>query len=242
MLANQFHINPNEDNKGREYGVQQAGVPHSNAIPPLDIQITILEIMVFFPAWMTIPDVAVRARRNGLGRKQLAKAELHGRNTVITKDTLKRAEDRIQKNISQGGNMFLGRPADGPWDSSLLEPLGRQNDLTANEWELRGSYTGNNRTTWGHVLLLPIAQSIPDGHWPKGLDRGLLTMCLEFVLKDIKPVNQGGSGFDRRFDTSHWHLIINSQNWTVPPDRPLLNGEVADPQAMHRANARVPDP
>lgn len=238
MLSNPYHINPKESNKGRKYGAYETKDPHSNAIPPLDIQITLMEILTFFPAWFTIPDVAMRAKANYWGRKHLAKADVDVRNQPLNAASMKKSEDRFQKDTSHGGKMYFGIPDDERWSQEWVKKIQPYEDMTANMWELRGSYTKNQRTDWGHIRLLPVAQRVPTDKWPEGMDRSLLTKCLEFVLDDFK------KNGDRGFDTSHWHLIIDHNNWDVPGAgiKPWMNGAVVDLQARKRLHERVSDP
>lgn len=102
--------------------------------------------------------------------------------------------------------MYQNLQANDRWDSNAqIEQLGEEDDLTANIWELRARYLQTDNMDWSHVPLAPVANSVTN--WPVGQDRKLLTRCLQYAA-----ANPG-----LNLDTSHWHLIIHSQNFQHPP-------------------------
>lgn len=126
-LRNDQH--PQSDpNAARLYGSLQQGEPAVGAIPPLDIAISIPEICTFFPAWLIIPDVAARVTANGWDRGALANLQLDAKNNLSI-STKKTVEDRIQKQMSDGGKMFANK-GDETWNKKdFIELVGPQNGM-----------------------------------------------------------------------------------------------------------------
>ena len=143
-LKNSGHIQ-SDPNAARRYGSLQQDEPHPTAIPPLDVPISIPEICIFFPAWLIIPDVAARVTANLWDRGALANLQQDARNN-LSLSTKKTAEDRIQKQMSDGGRMYVNQDPNVTWSKeNFIKLAGPHNDLTANMWELRSRYTGTNK-------------------------------------------------------------------------------------------------
>jgi len=77
------------------YAVLLDGVPPTEATPPLNLALTIPEVLAFFPQWIQVPDFVVRAIQNDWTRRQLAKCHLHAIG-LLDKPNLKREADRVQ--------------------------------------------------------------------------------------------------------------------------------------------------
>jgi len=75
------------------------GRPPVNTQPPQGIKISMCEIMTFCPSWLQIPDVVMRAIRNGYSRKLLAKMQLQPMGRLNRRE-LEKASTRIQQQFS----------------------------------------------------------------------------------------------------------------------------------------------
>ena len=210
------------------YGQLLDGKPAVNVQPPNNINIGVLEICTFFPNWFQIPEVIVRAIRNGWTRRGIAKAQLHADNQ-LRRAHLKTAENRIQKQMSEGGNLWSGYKKGEPWNLKEVADLGQEDDLTANGWQLRCEHDPDQKfMSFEHITLADIRNQVPRARWPTGQDRLLLTQCLEFA--------EANPHLD--LDTSHYDWIIRSQNLA---DDPNLDGQ-HDADALDRLNDQVDDP
>lgn len=128
-LKNSGHIQ-SDPNAARRYGSLQQDEPHPTAIPPLDVPISIPEICIFFPAWLIIPDVAARVTANGWDRGALANIQLDAKNN-LSLSTKKTVEDRIQKQMSDGGKLYANK-GNEKWDKAkFIELVGPQNGMQA---------------------------------------------------------------------------------------------------------------
>lgn len=58
MLTGNTHIATRIQNPQSNYGWAIQNAPPVNAVPPLDIQISLMEICTFFPCWFLVPDVS----------------------------------------------------------------------------------------------------------------------------------------------------------------------------------------
>lgn len=215
--------------RSASYGDLLKGFAPPEVQPPLNIEIGIIEICTFFPHWLQLPEVIMRALRNGWRRSTLAKAQLHAIDN-LTKAHLKTASERVQQQICIGGKLFCGMRLDERWSTeTAIQRYGQQNDLTANNWKLRPLHTNGpgHKTTFVHVKLSDIRAPVPRERYPTGEDRLLLTQCLEFDA-----ANPG-----LNLDTSQIDWIIRSQNFVAPPA--VGNRDVA---ALRRLNRRVPEP
>ena len=222
MLAGSSRITQRiKDSGPGGYGALLKDKPQVNTMPPMGIDISMIEICTFFPSWFQIPDVAMRAIRNGWTRKDIAKAQLYAMN-ALNKANMKTTENRVQKQISEGGKRYLNLGANDRWESDKrIEEMGAEVDLGGAHWELR-----DPGATWGHVLLADIATGVVN--WPQGEDCLLVTRCIRFALN-----NQ-----HLRLDTSHYHRIIQSQGWAYPP--PM--DDAHDQRAVARLRRNVNDP
>lgn len=196
------------------YGQSLRGRPPVNVQPPLGIQISMGEIMTFCPSWMQIPDVAIRAACNGYVRDDLARMLLYPAGLLDeTNDrpTFIQASARIQAQISQGGKIALGyHPKDSKlrWNAAdTSRVLGPQNDLTADDWELRCDHRQHEKKQrFTHMRLSGIYATVPRNSWPSGSDRLLFTMCLEYAHANPH----------LNLDTSHFAWIIEARALTAP--------------------------
>lgn len=183
-------------NPGESYGADICDYPPADATPPFDVDIGLLEIFTFFPNWMQIPEVALRAQMSGWKRRHIVIAE------ALADDTLhninvEKSEARIQKQISLGGMSRFSVPK---WNKNIPEERQYVDNkvLSANGWHFKGFHTRGKPDRFEHVSLRSVYGRIPAANWPTGLDRLTITRCLEFAranaLLDL--------------DTSHWGWIM----------------------------------
>ncbi|KAK4554094.1 hypothetical protein LTR86_008935 [Recurvomyces mirabilis] len=207
------------------YGEILRGRPHSAARPPLNIDISIVEICTFFPSWFINPLVILRAMRNGFTRNTLADLQIGVVGRTSAGDR-KKTEDRLQQQISRGRKLEQGSEA--RWDTaSYIQRVGLQNDLTANAWKQREEYgPKENAVDWDDVDLVGVAAAVPQANWPAGDDRLLLTRCLEFASANP----------DLKLSTKHWAWIIQSHLGGVAlpltPAGPNANRDTAAVQRL----------
>ena len=199
------YLEPPKSKEGKyRSGLEDA--PHLRATPPRDIDISLDEIATFCPHWFQVPDVAVRASNNGLTRQSLAKLQNHarGQNTPFYH---KKASDRIQQQYSFGGKQYFKLEPGARWLAAKeFIKDAKFDDLTANLWDLRGSYVqGTTKSPWGHVLLIDLLKGVRNR--PPAKHRGLMTACILYAEQHPH----------LRLDTSHWRLIIHAQGWAIPP-------------------------
>lgn len=197
--------------------------PSARATPPRDIPISLVEIATFCPNWFLIPDVAMRACSNGMGREALAKL-LNNARGQNTQDYHKKASGRIQKQYSTGGKLYHNLEEGARW-FTVKENLKPVDDLTANKWELREFYGTKGRSTWGHVLLTDLADGVV--HLPDDEHSGLMTRCIKYARRHPH----------LKLDTSHWRLIIHTEGWP----QPLTQDHTWDDAAVAHAQA-IRDP
>lgn len=216
--------NPGKHN--RKYATLLKGRPPVNIRPPLNIDISIVEILTFFPSWTRIPLVVLRAVRNGFTRQELAELLLRSVHPLTT-ENIKRESERVQQHMRTAGLLEAGIKS---WDiKSYKQTAGVQNDLTANQWKLASDYPGGctpkGETEWKDMELADIAKSVPDQNWPKGNDRLLLTRCLEYAA------NRSWS----ELDTTHWDVIIrNVLGYVAIPPAPTGHNVNRDTVAHSR--------
>ena len=197
--------------------------------------ISMIELCTFFPNYFVIPEVIMRALRNGWPRKDIATAELYAIGK-LTIDDLKKAENRIQKQISDGGKIALGLASTMHWDNEkYVKQLTRQDDLTSAQWQLRSQYpraqNGNRRhrqMKFEDVMLADIHSEVDASRWPTGQDRLLLTQCLEFDAQNPH----------LKLTTADYGRIVRHQGLTEPPG---LNAQ-QDVDALARFRQLVADP
>ena len=207
------------------------GRPPQALIWPANVEIGLVEICTFCPAWFKIPEAAARAIRNEWTAATLGKAQLHALGTLDDK-AWKRAISKIQKEITVGCRTIDGTPpaeARKQPRSSLDFRVNHdpQSDLTTNAWQFLADYGQGKRVKKGHLPLSLIYQDVLN--WPVGNDRLLMTQCLEFAR------NNELLGLD----SSHWDWIIQSRGLTAPLAPVGVN---RDRDALERLNANVPDP
>ena len=230
-LAGNTNVSTRVNNPNDNYGNQIVGRPPVNVAPPYNIDISMLEICVFFPSWVLIPEVAMRAQQNEWTRKELAKAQFDAVNMLATMSRydFNTASNRIQKQTSHCG-MAMFKVEN--WNKSIAEErgyVGNQN-LTANNWRFKSEYAGSKRReTFGHMALRDIYRHVPRANWPKAEDRLILTKCLEFA--------ETHRNLD--LDTSHYGWIM--QVLGLVPDGNSRNA-THDQQAVERLKRRLPRP
>ena len=195
------------------YGLLLRNRPPVNVQPPAGIDIGMLEICVFFPSWFLLPDVAMRSVLNGWSRRDVAKAQLYATNQ-LTKANLLTAENRIQKQISEGGKLWCNLDKGDRWErDKMRERYGLYHDLRADTWKLRCSFDPNQKQVeFGHFRLADIHRSVPVVNWPTGADRLLLTKCFEYDARypqldlgteDIEEIIQRQGLIPTNFDAQH---------------------------------------
>lgn len=218
---------------GKNYGQNLIGCPPVNVQPPLNVTISIREILTFCPEWLHIPDVAMRTECNEFKRGDLAKMQLHPLNQ-LTKEEMKACGDRIQKQRSSGCRIYNGKSPTGgrkelTWKSKTVRGH-HHNDLTANDWELKSQYGPDSRPMdFGHIKLRDIYGRVPIANWPQGPDRLIFTECLEYAAQNPQ--------FD--LDTSHFDWIIQTQGLQ---DSATGAGGDFDVAALNRFSQAVPTP
>ncbi|KAK6384195.1 hypothetical protein LTR65_009767 [Meristemomyces frigidus] len=221
-------------NNGGLYGQHVRNNPPVNVQPPLNMDISILEIMTFFPDWLQIPAFAMRAVRNGYTARDLAKMNLHSMGQ-LTKKSLETGRTRVTKQFTHGGLIYVGlkptKSGETPWSGDAFRRVhGSQNELTANEWELRWHLSIHaRRMEFGHIKLSVIHGRVPPNKWPTGQDRLLLTQCLEFARQNPQ----------LDLDTSHFDWIIHTHGLQTPQ---VGSGADHDAASLTRFNRAVPDP
>ncbi|KAI6829327.1 hypothetical protein KC332_g7371 [Hortaea werneckii] len=225
-----------KDNNNETYGNLCINEPPVNVQPPLNIDLTVFEIMTFNPMWLHIPKFTERTVRNGYKRRDLTKMHLLSQN-LLTKDNMKRDESKIQKTISFNGLMLTGRATTGSnsdkWDSAkFARDNGPQDDLTANSWQLRCEYDNGTKKAmhFGHWPLAQIYNRVNPQNWPTGEDRGLYTQCLEFAAQHPH----------LQLDTSHIGWIIQSQRLQAPQRE--ISGSKFDDERLEHFRRTFPDP
>ena len=209
------------------YGDLVRNRPPANVFVPDGFDIGMLEIMTFFPNWLQNPDVIVRAVRNGWVRKDMAKAQLNAIGQLDKKNLLT-MENRIQKQISDGCKTWAA--VEGEYKSkSFREEHGREEDLTAVDWQLRMEYEDERRgQDWGYCRLSTIYGVVPRADWPQGQDRLLLTQCFEFAA-DNNHID---------LDTSHIAWMIDHLGFDMPNEIDSAH----DREALDRLRTDVADP
>ncbi len=225
------NVSTRAGNPNQVYGNQIVGRPPHNVAPPLNIDISMVEICTFCPSWFLIPEVAMRAQQNGWTRKALAMAQFDATNTYtnISPEAFVIGSSRIQKQTSLCGTAMFNVKT---WSSEVPKQQGYtgNQDLTANNWHLKSDHLGSKKQeTFGHVALRDIYQQVQYQRWPQGEDRMILTKCLEFA--------HNNPHLD--LDTSHYGWII--QFLGLVPDGGLHNA-THDLQAVARLISRLPAP
>jgi hypothetical protein len=228
-ISGHTNVSTRANNPNQTYGNQIAGRPPHNIAPPRNIDISILEICTFFPSYVLIPEVAMRAQQNEWSRKELAKAQFDATNMLanMTDEEFTTASNRIQKQISLCGMAMFNVTA---WSLQIPKQRGYtgNQDLTANNWRFKSYYLRSKREeTFGHMALRDIYRHVPHTNWPQGEDRMILTQCLEFA-------------YNHQYldlDTSHYDWIM--QFLGLVPDGGRRNAD-HDLQAVERLKTRLP--
>lgn len=170
--------------------------PDKTARPPPGIDISIREICAFCPGWFNIPDVIVRAYRNGWDRIDLGNAIAYHLGDVG--GSLNEGQELLmQQNASKGGKLYLGRTQDQRFDKNDLLKLGRENDMTATNWRYRDHYAVplgwkdyKQPTHTKDVELSRFREGVVN--WPTGEDRLLFTeVSFQWSLVQVGHANTG---------------------------------------------------
>jgi hypothetical protein len=182
------------------YGDQTRDFPTIEAAPPRNIDIGMLEICTFFPNWLLLPEVSMRAQANGWTRKDIVEAQLNATDVLrnTSSDEVVKAGNRVQKQYSSGGRAMFA--FEGDWSSLIPEKCGYtgNQDLTANNWHFKSQWEGSNKENkFKHISLKFVYTRVQN--WPQGADRLILTKCLEFAF-----ANQ-----HLDLDTSHFGWIMH---------------------------------
>ncbi|WPB00818.1 uncharacterized protein RHO25_005438 [Cercospora beticola] len=187
-----------------------------NARPPMGVDITLKEICVFAPTWIIHPAVATRLQRNGVKIAEVAAAQVEAIGRAGEPALLKTVKNRLKKEYNQGGKLYTGSTH---WSIDQAVALGADNDLTADQWKFRDFYKHRNKETtkapteeWEDIPLTTFYENIPEGKWPTGQDRGILTRMLEQVKED---------GLTD-LTTAHWNLVA-----AMLENEPLLQSKIA---------------
>ena len=209
------------------YGNQLKDYPVIEAAPPRNIDIGMLEICTFFPNWLLLPEVAMRAQVNGWARRFIVKAQLYATDNLRYTDgeEIGRAGNRVQKQYSGGGGAMF--EFEGSWSRSIPQKAGwtGNQDLTANNWHFKPQWEGSNKQIkFEHISLKPVYTRVKK--WPQGADRLILTKCMEFAF-----ANQ-----HLNLDTSHFSWIIQVLGLSKAAQ---LNDD-HDRAALKRFNAQFP--
>ena len=98
-ISGHTNVSTRANDPNQIYGNQIAGRPPPNVAPPRNIDISMLEICAFFPSYVLIPEVAMRAQQNKWSCKELVKAQFDATNMIanMTDEQFKTASDRIKK-------------------------------------------------------------------------------------------------------------------------------------------------
>ena len=175
--------------------------PRASARAPRGIPISLIEICTFFPSWFQHPQALVRALKAGWGRQPLAGAQLHATNDLDS-DRLFHMESRIQKQVGTAGRTVLGLGPKDKFSIDLLSGMPLDDDLTADNWQLRSSV---KRET--DVALIDVADPVFNGgNWPQGEDRLVITRCLEWAIAHP----------DQNYTTADWNRVIRDANIPIP--------------------------
>lgn len=180
----------------RAYGELTKEYPPPNLCLPLNIEISIAELMTFFPNSAQIPGISSRLMRNGFQVQTVAKMQLNPVNESNKKneDTV---EGRLKWQYVHADQCEWADKVEGGRNSwkNIAKEMGPQHDLTANHLKLRHEYEGREFShPWGHWKLQHIYEAIDDAKWPQGNDRLTITQCLEFAKSNPQ----------LDLDTSHW--------------------------------------
>lgn len=212
------------------YGDLTKDRPLANVCLPLDVEISVAELMIFFPNSMQIPLMAKRLMRNGFPGQTLAKVQLDAVNKLTDKNVTT-TDDRLKRQFKAGGECEYADKKQANrtmWDQ-IAKADGPHLDLTANQFKLRCEYAYRDELHhWGHCKLSDVYGPVDASKWPQGNDRLVLTQCLDFA--------QANPHLD--LDTSHW-ACINQQINPQPPPFPA-GYKTRDHEALERFCALYP--
>ncbi|KAF7192964.1 hypothetical protein HII31_05695 [Pseudocercospora fuligena] len=145
-------------------------IPQLGITLPKDVIITAKEIC-------TIPEATMRMMRNRVKPEVLATWQVEAVGKANDEKEFGKRLGVIKHQKAVSGNTMHGRPRNASWSTKEAEQEGHQDDLTANHW---GQVEG---TVFGHVRLSDIYGPKLLANWPTGLDRGVMTQCLEWAYQ-----------------------------------------------------------
>lgn len=192
-----------------KYNVLMKDRPLPNVCLPLNTDISVAELMTFFPNSVQIPLLATRFMRNGFKVQTLAKMQLSAIDDQDEKHAAK-VEDKLKWQYKHAGECEWShlKEVDRTSWSGIAKKEGACHDVTANHLKLRHEYPGWEQSqSWGHCKLSQVYEAVEDDKWPRGPDRMVLTQCLEFAK----------SNEHLDLDTSHWGWIAQHIGAQSPP-------------------------
>lgn len=167
----------NNDN----YGLGLKGRVSYDCRPPMNVDISLRELLTFLPNSTQIPEVADRFMRNGVLIKQAAKMMLHPVGEMNKKNVLT-IENRLKKQYSTAGKLiYKGWMTGDVWEKKHAMAAGVQPDLSANGWRFRSWHAGKGGNFVDYKLV-DIANAVPQEAWPKGDDALFVTKCLDYAV------------------------------------------------------------
>ncbi|PPJ50085.1 hypothetical protein CBER1_05040 [Cercospora berteroae] len=195
--------------------IKTSEVP-SNARPPMGVDITLKEICVFAPTWIIHPAVATRLQRNGVKIAEVAAAQVEAIGRAGEPALLKTVKNRLKRSTTKAVALDV------------------DDNQTADQWKFRDFYKHRNKETkkaptedWEDIPLITFYENIPQGKWPTGQDRGILTRMLEQVQED---------GLTD-FTTAHWNLVAAMLE-NEPPLQSEIAGKNLDGRQFRRLTRR----
>lgn len=227
--------NAKPTSNGRIYGELMRERPPACVKPPQGIAISMRELCTFFPNSFQLPKVAVRAIHSGWSAKDIAIGQLD----ALGMEYEDHLRQKIQKQLKEGAKLFydcpiwLNRKGDKEyWTAEATRAEYGKTwafDLTSNGWQLRRQHPG--QSVFEHMSLVDIYSAVPQGCWPDGQDRLLLTQCLEYA--------RGHPELD--LDTSHFDWIIRKNGWSHPNVDPATHDQEALSRMIETTEVMIED-
>ncbi|GAB1740083.1 hypothetical protein NU219Hw_g5002t1 [Hortaea werneckii] len=153
-------------------------IPPNAALPAMELSLT--EILTYFPNHLTSPYVMLRFKAAGASVKRIAQAQLLVRG-VIDDNATKSIDAKIRQQTREAGNVFFGRTV-----YTALEAENQLKTLSAGQvsydvsaYSPRAYYQNNVR----HMTLVEIARGVTVH--PTGQDAGIFTQVVQYVLSNL---------------------------------------------------------
>ncbi|KAK5175160.1 uncharacterized protein LTR77_000297 [Saxophila tyrrhenica] len=179
-----------QDKNGNTYGEQSRERPSHKVQPPAGIAIGMIEINTFFPNWVTLPRVAMRAVHGGWGSLDLARAQLCPQGLLDDKAKFDTSRSRIQHQLRTGAKMYHGWTAHFNGEKVLRKP---------------------HEEVFGHTSLKEVYDQVSRANWPTGADRLLLTQYFEFAAAN-EGLDLDTSHINWIVQVNGWtHPVVNQQ-------------------------------